>query len=298
MYSLYLNWHSCGNRQDLLVLQDLTSEQMFYIISITDQRGEIGACVVNKRRKLEIAVAHIHHRFGARALVRGRPLAAPDAPALFPHISTGFRKLDDVLGIGGLPKGRVSELMGLPTSGKTTLALKFLAQAQADDSQVSYIDQARYFDPDYAHRCGINLSHLLVGTPYDLGETLAMAEALARNGGLSAVILDLLDVFWTDPQVMSQLTTFLNHLPAPLARSGTAFLILHASSVQGSPALSALAHYATVRLQVVRERWLHRHGDVRGYQVQVQVLKNRLGPAGRAVTIDIEFNGTVHGDGL
>ena len=86
---------------------------MFYIISITDQRGEIGACVVNKRRKLEIAVAHIHHRFGARALVRGRPLAAPDAPALLPHISTGFRKLDDVLGIGGLPKGRVSELMGL-----------------------------------------------------------------------------------------------------------------------------------------------------------------------------------------
>jgi recombination protein RecA len=251
-----------------------------------------------KSRKLEIAVARIHHQFGSRALVKGRPLATPDSPALFPHISTGFRKLDEALGIGGLPKGRVSEMMGFPTSGKTTLALKFLAQAQADDSQVSYIDQARYFDPDYAHRCGLNLSHLLVGTPYDLGETLAMAEALARNGGLSAVILDLLDVFWTDSQTTLQLTTFLNHLPAPLARSGIAFLILHTSSVRGSPALSALAHYATVRLQVVREHWLHRHSDVRGYRVRVQVLKNRLGPAGQKVTIDIEFNGTVHGDGL
>ena len=274
---------------------------MFYIIGITDQRGEIGACVVNKRTrrtKLEIAVAHIHHRFGPQSLVKGKPPAALDVPAPFPHISTGFHKLDDALGIGGLPKGRVSEVMGLPTSGKTTLALKFLAQAQADDGQVSYIDQARYFDPDYAYRCGLNLSHLLVGTPYDLRETLAMAEALARDGSLSAMVLDLLDVFWTDPQVTPQLATFLNHLPAPLARSGTAFLILHASSVQGSPALSALAHYATMRLQVVRERWLHRHGDVRGYQVLVQVLKNRLGPAGRAVTIDIEFNGTVHGDGL
>ena len=257
--------------------------------------------MVNKRTrqtKLEIAVAHIHHRFGPQSLIKGKSPAALDMPAPFPHISTGFHKLDEVLGIGGLPKGRVSEIMGLPTSGKTTLALKFLTQAQANDGQVSYIDQARYFDPDYAYRCGLDLSHLLVGTPYDMGETLAMAEALARNGGLSAVVLDLLDVLWTDPQVMPQLTTFLNHLPASLARSGTAFVVLHASSTQGSPALSALAHYATVCLQVIRERWLHRHGDVRGYQVQVQVLKNRLGPAGRAVTVNIEFNGTVHGDGL
>lgn len=272
---------------------------MFYIMSIADQRGEIGACVVTKRStKLEIAVAHIHQRFGPRSLVKGRPLAAPDAQALYPHISTGFRKLDDVLGIGGLPKGRLSELTGFSTSGKTTLALKFLVQAQADGGQVSYIDQARYFDPDYAHRCGVDLSRLFVGTPYDLRETLAMAEALARNGGLSAVILDLLDVFWTDPQVTPQLTTFLNHLPASLARSDTALLVLHASSAQGSPALSALASYATVRLQVAREHWLRRHGDVRGYQVQVRVLKNQFGPPGRRVTIDIEFNGTVHGDGL
>jgi RecA/RadA recombinase len=76
-----------------------------------------------------------------------------------------------------------------------------------------------------------------------------------------------------------------------------ALLVLHASADR-SPALSALAHCATVRLQVVRERWLHRHGDIRGYEARVEVLKNRLGPAGRTVTIDIEFNGTVRGDGL
>jgi hypothetical protein len=75
-------------------------------------------------------------------------------------------------------------------------------------------------------------------------------------------------------------------------------LVLHDSPLGTSPALSALAHAATLRLLVTRERWLHCHGDIRGYEARVEVLKNRLGPAGRSVTLAIEFNGTVHGDGL
>ena len=87
-------------------------------------------------------------------------------------------------------------------------------------------------------------------------------------------------------------------LPAPLARSGTILLVLHDSPQASSPALSALAHTATVRLQVVRERWIRQHEDVRGYKARVEVLKNRLGPTGRVVLLTIEFNGTVHGDGI
>ena len=269
-----------------------------------------------RQRQLDMAVAAIRLRYGPQTLVRGKPPTATADAAVVPHIPTGFPPLDRALGIGGLPKGKISELVGPATSGKTTLALKFLAQAQADGGQVGYIDQARYFDPDYAHRCDLDLSRLLVGRPYDLREALAMTESLVRSGSLTALVFDAdaLDFLWTDPGAAPQLAAFLDRLPAPLARSRIAFLFLHESPTGRSPALrqalrqaqdeaqdvalSALAHYAAVRLQVVRERWLRRHGDIRGYKARVEVLKNRLGPAGQAVTIAIEFDGTVRGNGL
>jgi recombination protein RecA len=252
----------------------------------------------SRQTKLEMAVAQVHRRFGPQSLIRGRSRPALDAPPYVPHIPTGFPALDDALGIGGLPKGKISEIVGLPTSGKTTLALKFLTQAQAGGHQVGYIDQARYFDADYAHRCGLDLSRLLVGTPYELGETLAMAEALVRSGGLSALVFDTMDLIWSTARAAGQITACLNRLAAPLARTGIALLFLRDASAAQSTALSALAHYATVRLQVARESWQRRHGDIRGYKARVEVLKNRLGPRGRAVTIAIEFNGTVQGNGL
>lgn len=253
-----------------------------------------------RQRQLDMAVATIHRRYGPRALVRGKA----GGVARVPHIPTGFPSLDRALGIGGLPKGKVCELLGPATSGKTTLALKFLVQAQAGGRQVAYVDQALYFDPDYAYRCNLDLSRLLVGTSHDLREALAMTEALVRSGGLSALVFDALDFLWTDPEASSLLAATLNRLPAALARSNMTLLVLHESSAGdsptggSSPALSALAHYATVRLQVVRERWLRRHGDIRGYEARVEVMKNRLGPAGRTVTLNIEFNGTVRGNGL
>jgi recombination protein RecA len=249
-------------------------------------------------RNLDMAVATIHRRYGPRALLKGKSSRAIDATSTVPHIPTGFPHLDRALGIGGLPKGRICELRGPATSGKTTLALKFLAQAQASSGQVVYIDQALYFDPDYAHRCGLDLSRLLVGTPHDLGEALSMTEASVRSGGPAALVFDTLDFLWTDPIATSLMAATLNRLPAPLARSGTVLLVLHESPTDNSPALSALAHHAAVRLQVVRERWLSRKKDIQGYEARVEVLKNRWGPAGRKATIVIKFNGTVRGNGL
>ena len=292
---------------------------MFDIISL-HSRGVQEKDLAKKRkrqRQLDTAVAAIRHRYGSRALVKGKPATASDG---VPHIPTGFPALDHALGIGGLPKGRVCELVGPATSGKTTLALKFLAQAQAcigmpgHGEQVAYVDQALYFDPDYAHRCGLDLSRLLVGTSHDLREALAMTEALIHSGGLAAVVFDALDFLWTDPEAASLLAASLNRLPAALSHSGTTLLVLHESTSDGaspagasppgetpagaSPALSALAHYAAVRLQVAREEWLYHQLDIRGYKARVEVLKNRWGPAGRAVTLSIEFNGTVRGNGL
>jgi len=246
-----------------------------------------------------MAVASIHRRYGPRALVKGSPISTTRVP----HIPTGFPALDRALGTGGLPKGKICELAGPATSGKTTLALKFLAQAQAAGGQVAYVDQALYFDPDYAHRCGLDLSRLLVGTSHDLQEALSMTEALLHSGGLAALVFDALDFLWTDAAAAYLLAATLNRLPVVLSRSGTILLILHESPsgslpVSDGPALSALAHHAAVRLQVVRERWLPNHKDVRGYEARVGIRKNRLGPAGRTVLLMIEFNGTVRGNGL
>ena len=113
----------------------------------------------DKKKRLEMTVASIQQRWGWQAL---RKLDSSSATAAVPHISTGFPNLDQALGIGGLAKGRVSELLGPATSGKTTLALKFLVQAQANGGAVGYVDHARFFDPDYAHRCGLDLSLSLI----------------------------------------------------------------------------------------------------------------------------------------
>jgi recombination protein RecA len=269
-----------------------------------------------RQKRLDAAVATIQGRYGPWALIKGRRARTAKAvdgndPAAVPHIPTGFPQLDQALGIGGLPRGRMCEIVGPATSGKTTLALKFLAQAQKrNGTAVGLIDQALYFDPDYAHRCGLDLSHLWVGTPRDLQEALVMVEALVRSGGLAALVLDTLEFLWTDRQASSLLEATLNRLSAFLARSGMILLVLHETRIDSpsggsrslarssSPALSALAHYSTVRLHVTREGWVKRHGDVRGYKARVEVLKNKLGPAGRTAHIQIDFNGTVRGNGL
>jgi recombination protein RecA len=251
-----------------------------------------------RQAQLDVAVTAIQHRYGPWVLGRGDASRVAGSAAAVPHIPTGFPALDRALGLGGLPKGGVCELVGPATSGKTTVTLKFLAQAQRDGNQVGYIDQALYFDPDYAYRSGLDLSRLLVGRPQDVPETLAMVEALACSGSLAALALDTLEFLWDDPGTASALAATVNRLRAPLARSGMVLLVLHDPPRGSSPALSALAHTASIRLQVMRERWIHLHDDVRGYEARVEVLKNRLGPTGRVVRLTIEFNGTIQGNGL
>jgi len=283
-----------------------------------------------------MTVTSIQQRYGALALARGKPLRAE---AMVPRIPTGFAALDEALGIGGLARGRISELLGPATSGKTTLALKFLVQAQINEGHVGYVDYAHTFDPDYAHRCGLDLSRLLIAAPYDLPEALATTEALTASGALSALVVDM---SCNDSMDATLFAACLDRIVVPLARSGTALLFLHAPMARTDPGFAALAHHATVRLYIQRERWvraalrisskrdavrlggkpsvlaqlwslsdgkpkpngevsvaeLGQHSDIRGYEGRVEILKNRLGPAGRMVTITIHFNGTVRGDGL
>lgn len=247
-----------------------------------------------KTRRLEMAITAIQQKWGLRAL---RKLDPPAGVVTVPRISTGFPQLDEALEIGGLARGRISELAGPATSGKTTLALKFLVEAQMNRGRVGYVDHARFFDPDYAYRCGLDLSRLIVVAPYDLQEALSITEALIKSKGLAALVFDGLDL-GSDAASMQLLSACLGRIVAPLADSDMAMLFLHEPITQPSSGLSALAHYANARLDITRESWLRPHGELKGYKASVTILKNRQGPAGRKVTINIVFNGTVRSGGL
>jgi RecA/RadA recombinase len=220
-----------------------------------------------------------------------------------------------MLEIGGLPKGKICEIVGQPTcacsiestSGKTTLALRFLAQAQAH-GPVAYMDPARVFDAGYAHRCGIHVdlrsaepdqSRLLVGRPNDLTECLVTAEALVRSEFLAALVIDastllagtLLESETFVTGADRQLGAFLRRISAPLARSGLVLLFVH-----GAQGWGPLAHHAALRLGICRTQWLRQHGDVYGYRSRVEVLKSRVGPAGRAATITIDASARLVND--
>jgi hypothetical protein len=222
---------------------------------------------------LDTVIEHIHQRFGRRALTQGVSCETRQARV----IRTGFAQLDDALGIGGLPRGKIIEFLGHPTSGKTTLALKFLAQAQKQGQWVSYVDPENAFDPEYAHRCGLDLSRLVVGFPDDLTQTTAMAEALSAADGISAVVLDAGERRVPDATSLRRI--------ASIARSGAVLIVLCDTDVA-----SALPHFASIRLQVVRENWIWHHRDIQGYKARIDVLKSRFGPTGRSVLLSLTLD--------
>jgi len=253
-----------------------------------------------KQKKLEMTVLQIQRRFGQKAL---RKLEASKSAIEIPHVPTGFSKLDKALGIGGIPRGRITEILGPLTSGKTTIALRIIDHAQGQKDKAAYIDLSQTFDPDYAFRCGVDLGKLLIVQPNSGREALAIGNSLILSRGLGVIVFDSVSSLLGDtlsPQLMSEA---LRQISGSLAGSACALVFLTSlcfgrpSSKDNYPSGFALSHYASVRLAVERERWIKRYGDVRGYTAEVEVIKNRLAPAGKKVSVSITFNGTVNGNG-
>ena len=278
------------------------TELVFYYIGRRSEGHHVTADD-DRRRRLEKTVAGLQQRFGVRSIRHAAPTAAP------PVIATGFPALDEALGIGGLPLGRLSEIAGVPTSGMATLALKILAEAQAagQGSLAAYVDVEKNFDPDYAARCGVVLERLLVIRPYTARQALPMLPDLALNGGLAVLVVDAPLQAWATPNTADALAEMLARIVAPLNRSGCALLFLSGLPPGSVPTLDAypaqvvLPHYAAVRLLIRRERWLYHRRDVAGYAAQVQVVKNRLAAEGKAADVAITFDGdraVVRGEGL
>jgi len=240
-----------------------------------------------RQRKLAALVARLQVQYGPRALHKAAPPAEPVAT-----LDTTFPELDAALG-GGLPRGRITEIVGQATSGKLTLAAKALAAAQqAQAALVAWLDLPRTCDPDYLHRCGLALDRLLVVRPRDGADGLALTRHLVESHTLAALVFDsAAELRQADPGAVAGA---LEHLAMLVTQTPTAVIFLTEPHAQ----IHTLAHVATVRLALRRAAWLTRGPDVCGYTGQVEIAKHKLGRAGAVVPLRIAFNGTVRGAGM
>lgn len=236
-------------------------------------------------------VASIQRRWGERALRFFRQHT--DQP--FPVMSTTFESLDALLAIGGLPRGRITEFLGTPTSGMTTIALTLLAHAQAKGDVAAYIDLSRTFDAEYASALGVDLSALLLVRPLTADETLELLQALIGSGGIGVLVIDALALFQTNFHDDLLLERTLRVLPSVLAASPCVLIVLtplpytpefiRALAFQGS----RLAHAATIRLHFARENWLAVEHGSPGCGARVSVLKHKLAQAYGDTQVVIRF---------
>ncbi len=247
-----------------------------------------------RQRKLDAVVARLQLQYGPRAIRKAAPKTEPVA-----CLSTTFPTLDAALrssasaGSGGLPRGRITEIMGPATSGKATLSAKTLTAAQQQPhALVAWLDLDRTCDPDYLHRCGLDLDRLLIVHPHDGADALAITLRLVESRTLTALVFD--SAVQLKPVDQSTVAGALERLGAFVTQTATAVIFLSEPRAQSR----TLAHVATLRLAIHRERWLTLANDVRGYEGQVAILKHKLGQAGAVVPIRITFNGTVRGEGL
>lgn len=239
---------------------------------------------------LQTLIAALRTRWGPRAARLG-------AAAETVHtIATGFPDLDAALGIGGVPRGRLTEILGTPTSGATTIALTLIAGAQARGDLAGYLDLSRTFDATYAAACGVDLGALLLARPRSAAEALELVHALVTSNGVGVLVVEALGLLQSVPRDALLLDQALRVLPGPLAASPCALLAL--TPLPYRPPMvraigmggSALAHAAAIRLHVARETWLAAGAGPPGCAARVTVLKHRLAPPDGQAQVLIHFD--------